>query len=128
MNQDNNKQQGFTLVELTLAMTFISVLLLSIALTIIQLGALYNQGTTSKEINQASRDMQDNITRNIASSGPFVFADDYVLVPNAANPASPASNSVSGARIKRLVASMMRICVSALPSSAGSSISPASRR
>jgi type II secretory pathway pseudopilin PulG len=83
MNHAHNKQQGFTLIELTLAMAFISFLLLAIALTIIQIGAIYNQGTTSKEINQASRDINADLSRNISAAGAITLTDDYVLRPSA---------------------------------------------
>lgn len=82
------QQQGFTLIELMLAMTFIAFLLVSIALTIIQVGAVYNKGTTLKEINQTSRDLNDDIRRNIRSSGSLNLATDYVLSPTTATPAS----------------------------------------
>lgn len=81
MNHAHNKQHGFTIIELTLAMTFISFLLLGIALTIIQIGAIYNKGSTSKEINQASRDINDNLNRNISVAGSLALATDYVRSP-----------------------------------------------
>lgn len=55
MNQLNNFQKGFTLVELVLAMTFISVMLLAIAVTIMQVAGIYTRGETLRNINQASR-------------------------------------------------------------------------
>ncbi|MDB5163320.1 MAG: hypothetical protein JWO54_391 [Candidatus Saccharibacteria bacterium] len=87
MNHVVKKQQGFTIVELTLAMTFISFLLLAIALAIIQIGSIYNQGTTVKEINQVSRDINDDLHRTIASVGALTLSDDYVLRPSALDPA-----------------------------------------
>ena len=69
-------------------MTFISFLLLGIALTIIQIGAIYNQGTTSKEINQASRDINNDLARNVSSAGSLTLATDYVRSPVTATAAS----------------------------------------
>ena len=63
-----NKQRGFTLIELMLAMTFISVLLLAIAMTIIQIGNIYNKGTTVKEINQAARAIADDVSRSASAA------------------------------------------------------------
>jgi type II secretory pathway pseudopilin PulG len=83
----NNKQQGFTIIELTLAMTFISFLLLGIALTIIQIGAVYNQGALAKEINQVSRDINNDLNRTISAAGSLTLANDYVLRPSATAPA-----------------------------------------
>lgn len=87
MNHVRNKQQGFTIIELTLAMLFISFLLLGIALTVIQIGGIYNRGTTTKEVTQASRDINDDISRTINASGPFKLSTDYVLRPSATSPA-----------------------------------------
>lgn len=67
MNRAHN-QEGFTLVELMFAMTFISVLLLSIALTVIQISNIYNKGMTVKEVNQSSREISDELRRSISAS------------------------------------------------------------
>lgn len=62
------RQQGFTLVELTLAMAFIGLLLLAITVMIMQIGAFYNKGTVIAQVNQAgsyiSRDIQTAIARS----------------------------------------------------------------
>jgi len=82
MNHAHKKQHGFTIIELTLAMTFISFLLLGIALTIIQISAIYNKGTTSKEINQASRTINVELDRDISTASSLTLATDYVLTPS----------------------------------------------
>jgi prepilin-type N-terminal cleavage/methylation domain-containing protein len=69
MNQDNTK--GFTLIELMLAMTFISILLIAIAMTTIQISDIYNKGITLREVNQAGRAVSDELQRSISSSIPF---------------------------------------------------------
>ena len=69
MNQDN--KSGFTLIELMLAMTFIAVLLVAIAITTIQISAIYNKGITLREVNQAGRSVSDELQRSIASAVPF---------------------------------------------------------
>ena len=68
-----NKQKGFTLIELLLAMTFISVLLLAIAMTIIQIGAIYNRGLTLKEVNQTGRSLSSELERGISQTVPFLI-------------------------------------------------------
>ena len=55
---------GFTIIELTLALAFISVLLLSITLVSIQVGKIYNRGVTLRDINQAARDISDTLRRD----------------------------------------------------------------
>lgn len=78
MNHVKPQNKGFTLIELMLAMSFISVLLLGIAMTIIQIGVIYNKGMTYKEVNQASRDISDDIRRTVSAGVSLNFATDYV--------------------------------------------------
>lgn len=75
---DTRHRKGFTLIELMLAMTFISVLLLAIALTIIQIGTVYNKGIVLKEINQLGRALGDDVKRTGAASETINLSTDYV--------------------------------------------------
>ncbi|HET6746554.1 MAG TPA: prepilin-type N-terminal cleavage/methylation domain-containing protein [Candidatus Saccharimonadales bacterium] len=68
MSRDN---KGFTLIELMLAMTFIAVLLIAIAMTTIQVSNIYNKGITLREVNQAGRSLSDEFQRSIANAVPF---------------------------------------------------------
>lgn len=77
-----DKQQGFTIIELTLAMTFLSVLLLAIALTIIQIGNIYSRGMTLREVNQTGRLIDDDVSRSLATSGAFSLSTNYVNTAN----------------------------------------------
>ncbi|UTX51280.1 prepilin-type N-terminal cleavage/methylation domain-containing protein [Candidatus Saccharibacteria bacterium TM7i] len=61
--------QGFTLIELMLAMTFVSVLLLAIAMTIIQAGNIYSKGMALRDINQSARLISDDFKKTVASAG-----------------------------------------------------------
>lgn len=70
MNRVDNK--GFTIIELMLAMTFVALLLMAIAMTTIQISNMYNKGITLREVNQAGRSISDDFTRTIAQSEPFV--------------------------------------------------------
>lgn len=78
------KTNGFTLVELMLAMSFISLLLLAIAMTTIQVSNIYTKGITLREVNQAGRAVSDELQRSIASSVPFEI-----------DPASPNNKYIS---------------------------------
>lgn len=72
MNHKANRlKKGFTLIELMLAMTFISMLLLTIALTIVQIANIYNKGIITKEVNQSSRAISDEFSLAMRSSGSF---------------------------------------------------------
>jgi len=64
-------KEGFTLVELLLAMTFISMLLLAIALTMVQVANIYNRGMILKEVNQTSRSLDEELSRAMRSSSTF---------------------------------------------------------
>lgn len=101
MHQKTNKQTGFTIVELTLAMAFVSVLLIVIALTVIQIINIYNKGMTMKEVNQAGRAISADIRRTLSQSQPFVVNDDTHFCLQL-NSTSPCKSSVSGAKGGRL--------------------------
>ena len=66
-----NRKSGFTLIELMLAMSFISLLLLAIAMTTIQVSNIYTKGITLREVNQAGRAVSEELQRSISASSPF---------------------------------------------------------
>lgn len=66
-----DKRRGFTLIELMLAMSFISVLLIAITLTILQISAIYNRGITLKEVNAVGRTLASELQTSIAETTPF---------------------------------------------------------
>jgi prepilin-type N-terminal cleavage/methylation domain-containing protein len=66
-----DKRRGFTLIELMLAMSFISLLLIAITLTILQISSIYNRGITLKEVNAAGRTLGSELQRSIAETDPF---------------------------------------------------------
>ncbi len=68
---NSSRQAGFTLIELLLAMTFISVLLLTIALTIVQIANIYNRGIILKEVNQTARSISDELDGAVRASSTF---------------------------------------------------------
>lgn len=86
MNRADNKslcnRHGFTLIELMLSMSFISMLLIVIMLTILQITNMYNKGLSMREVNQAGRSISDDLLRTIASSAPFDVSGDEGDVAN----------------------------------------------
>lgn len=82
MNQDNKKQFGFTLVELSLAMSLVSVLLLIMTTTVIQIANLYNLGITIKTVNQSGRSLASEFQQTIAATYPFNINSTDVYRPN----------------------------------------------
>lgn len=74
-------QSGFTIIELMLAMGFISVLLLAIALTVIQVSTIYTRGLVVKEVNQVSRDIANDVRKTLMAASAIDATDgsgDYV--------------------------------------------------
>lgn len=59
---------GFTIIELMLAMSFVSVLLVSVAMLTIQISRQYTTGATMKEVNQAGTEISDDIRRTLAET------------------------------------------------------------
>lgn len=68
---NRSRQQGFTIVELLIAMTFVTMLLLAIALTVIQIANIYNKGLTMRAVDQSGRSLSQDIRQTLAASQPF---------------------------------------------------------
>lgn len=66
--QLHSHQQGFTLVELLIATTVFSVVLLAAAATLIQVGRLYYKGVVTSRTQNAARTVIDDISRTIQFS------------------------------------------------------------
>lgn len=69
LNQEG--RDGFTMVELMLAMGFVSALLLAIAMTVIQIGTIFNRGLAMKAVNQVSSSIASEIQTDVNNSSPF---------------------------------------------------------
>jgi len=63
------KRNGFTLIELMLAMTFLSILLIAIATVTMQITHLYDKGQTIKSINQSGREVIASVRRDARTMG-----------------------------------------------------------
>lgn len=59
---------GFTLVEISIAMAFIAVLLIVIAIVISNIAAIYQKGLTLKAVNSVGRGLVDEFTTSINSA------------------------------------------------------------
>lgn len=66
MTHRNSK--GFTLIELTLAMSFVAILLISVAMLSIQLTNQYSRGLTLKEVTQSGTEVSSDIKRTMAQA------------------------------------------------------------
>ena len=65
----NSKQRGFTLVELMLAMVFLSSILMLSTLLLIQIMNIYTKGMTVSQINQVGRIFVEEVTRKANAGG-----------------------------------------------------------
>lgn len=71
-------KSGFTIVELTLSMAFVGVLLITIAIIITNVTAIYQKGLALKAVNSVGRSLTDEFTRAISkgqASSPNSFCD-----------------------------------------------------
>lgn len=71
MNQRSRTAKGFTIIELMLSMSFIAVMLITIALCVIQISTIYARGETLRQVNQAVRTIGTDIENTIATVHPF---------------------------------------------------------
>ncbi len=62
------KRQGFTLIELTIALAFLSVLLIAILTLTLAAGKMYVKGMTNKTVNQSGREIQDIMRRDFLAA------------------------------------------------------------
>jgi prepilin-type N-terminal cleavage/methylation domain-containing protein len=67
-----DKQKGFTLVELMLAIAFIGFIILFTVLATLQVMQTYNKGLTVKEINQTARTAVEDMARAAKGSSKVV--------------------------------------------------------
>lgn len=67
MKKMNNKK-GFTIVELSLALVFISIILITIAWLTIHITTVYEKGLAMKAVNSTAKELIDDFSRAIATS------------------------------------------------------------
>lgn len=61
-------KQGFTIIELMLAMTFVATLLISIAVVTINIVSIYQRGLALKAVNNVGRSLIEELTTSINSA------------------------------------------------------------
>jgi prepilin-type N-terminal cleavage/methylation domain-containing protein len=95
---DNTEQHGFTIIELLIATTIFSVILLMASAGIVQIGRLYYKGLTQSRTQETARAVVEEVNRSVQfakgdkivvseaadkSSGTFCIGDTrYVYVVN----------------------------------------------
>jgi len=63
--KNQKERRGFTIIEISLVMAFVSVLLISIALIISNMMAVYQKGLTLKSVDSVGRNLIDEFTNAI---------------------------------------------------------------
>lgn len=67
---NKKRQRGFTIIELMLAMAFLSFVLMFIVMSLVQVMRVYNHGLSSKQVNQSGRSIAAELQRAIQNSNP----------------------------------------------------------
>lgn len=73
-----NKELGFTVIELSLAMAFLAFILLFTTTTLVQMMRTYNKGLTIKQINQAGRTITEDLSRSLSSGAASEVNTSYL--------------------------------------------------
>jgi prepilin-type N-terminal cleavage/methylation domain-containing protein len=72
----NSTKHGFTIIELMLAMAFMSVLMITIAFLVIRIMGIYQKGLTIRSINQVGRNVISELSRAVAESQRREFSQE----------------------------------------------------
>lgn len=75
---------GFTIVELTLTMSFVAVLLITIAIIVTNVLAIYQKGMTIKAVNNVGRGLVDSLTESIMDAPALNTATACAKLPDGA--------------------------------------------
>ena len=70
MTRHVKRQQGFTIVELMIALSFVAFILIFATTAVIQVMQTYNKGVAVKQINQAGRTTLEAVTRFLSIADP----------------------------------------------------------
>lgn len=82
-----NKEKGFTITELSLAMSLLSVLMLILVVSAMGFTNIYNKGITLKRVNQSGANIAKELQTNLGRS-----AEVTVRCANNEVPTSPSSS------------------------------------
>lgn len=80
-------KSGFTIIETTLSMAFISVLLLMTTFLIIQMSSIYQKTLAIKAVNATAQELMDDMTRHIRASTIVSTTAKCSMINDASRPA-----------------------------------------
>lgn len=78
------KQRGFTIIELLLAMTFLSILLMAITMLIMQTIGIYDKGISLRAVDKAGRTLSSDVQRSFNQADP-----SKIIIPAPVNSGTP---------------------------------------
>lgn len=81
----NQTESGFTIVEISLAMAFIAVILIFVAIVTSQILAMYQKGVVVKAVNSVGRGLVENLEGSINSAPAFNYSN-YCAIMQRGNP------------------------------------------
>lgn len=73
MKKRHTNEKGFTIVELMIALSVLSTILVMSSIIMIQIGALYSKGVNSASLQNASRNITADISQTLQFSGEEPF-------------------------------------------------------
>ena len=79
-----NKSNGFTIIELMIATTVFSLVLLLCTFGLLQIGRVYYKGVTGARVQESLRNVTDEISRSIQFSGGTVVPSPSTITPGTA--------------------------------------------
>jgi len=78
MTHHVKQQQGFTLIELMIALAFVAFILIFSTTAVIQVMQTYNKGLAIKQINQAGRTTMEDMSRYLRTADPNAVNVNHV--------------------------------------------------
>lgn len=89
-------KKGFTMVELSLALVFISIILITIAWLTMHITSIYEKGLAMKAVNSTAKELIDDFSRSIAGSPARTVQSQCLTKYTFSNsPTSPYGSCVS---------------------------------
>lgn len=82
-NRNIKKESGFTIVELMIATTVLSVILLLSTVILLSIGRFYQKGVAQSQVQDNARTIMDGFAQQLQASGNKV---GYAHIPDGANP------------------------------------------
>lgn len=91
----NRCSQGFTIIELSIALAFLAILLIAIITLTLTAGNMYVKGSTLKAMNQSWRDIEDMMRRDMLATDAAIISQQITVGAGSATSGRVCLGSVS---------------------------------